>query len=193
MNTSSIWCLNFCIFNLVITFSPKTTFITWSSTYTHGHARTCTHAHTHMGRRVIGISDLWSGQKILINWYLTPVVNFGEVRCPQLAKYSTSRRVGAPGIFSDLLKFVQMLKREWGAKSNGKLSHIFIPSKTATLVPEFAVEQLPLHRTTAWVPEYTVKDLTLGRTLRWYNIKYKILNRRIEGFLCVIPSLKRLN
>ena len=32
-----------------------------------------------------------------------------------------------------------MLKREWGAESNGKLPHLFIPSKTATLFPEFAV------------------------------------------------------
>ena len=32
-----------------------------------------------------------------------------------------------------------MLKREWDAESNGKLQHQFIPSKTATLVPEFAV------------------------------------------------------
>ena len=40
--------------------------------------------------------------------------------------------VGARGIFSDLLKFVQMLKREWGVESNGKLPHLFIPSKTAT-------------------------------------------------------------
>ena len=35
-----------------------------------------------------------------------------------------------------------MLKRE-SAESNGKLPHRYIPSKTATLVPEFAVEDLP--------------------------------------------------
>ena len=52
--------------------------------------------------------------------------------------------IGAPGIFPDLLKSVQMLKGEWGAESNGKLSHLFNPSKTAALVPEFAVEDLPL-------------------------------------------------
>ena len=57
-----------------------------------------------------------------------------------------------------------MLKREWGAKSNGKLQHLFIPSKMATLVLEFAVEDLPLGRTAASVPEFAVKDLLLGRT-----------------------------
>ena len=36
-----------------------------------------------------------------------------------------------------------MLKREWGAESNGKLPHLSIPGKTAALVPEFAVEDLP--------------------------------------------------
>ena len=36
-----------------------------------------------------------------------------------------------------------MLKNIAGAKSNGKLPHLFIPSKTAALVPEFAVEDLP--------------------------------------------------
>ena len=40
--------------------------------------------------------------------------------------------VGVPGIFSDLLRFVQMLKREWGAETNGKLPHLFIPNKTTT-------------------------------------------------------------
>ena len=52
-----------------------------------------------------------------------------------------------------------MLKREWSAENNGKLSHLFIPSKTATLVPEFAVKYLPL------VPEFAVKVLPFGRTL----------------------------
>ena len=56
-----------------------------------------------------------------------------------------------------------MLKREWGAGSNRKLPHLFIPSKTATLVPEFAMEDLSLGRSAAFVPEFAVKDLSLGR------------------------------
>ena len=58
-----------------------------------------------------------------------------------------------------------MLKIEWDAESNGKLPHLFIPSKTATLVPVFSVEDLPLGRTAASVPDFAVKDLSLGRTL----------------------------
>ena len=50
-------------------------------------------------------------------------------------------------------------------ESSGKLLHQFIPSKTTTLVPEFAVEDMPLGRTAALVPEFAVKDLPMGRTL----------------------------
>ena len=71
--------------------------------------------------------------------YLTPVVNFCEVQRAQLAKSTPHLHVGSPGIFSDRLRSFQMLKREWGAKSNAKLPLLFIPSETATLVPEFAV------------------------------------------------------
>ena len=51
-----------------------------------------------------------------------------------------------------------MLKREWSAESKGKLPHLFIPSKTAAWIPEFAVEDLSLGRTAAFVPEFAVKD-----------------------------------
>ena len=61
-----------------------------------------------------------------------------------------------------------MLKSEWGAERNGKLLHLFIPSKTATYVPEFTMEDLPLGRIAALVPEFAVKDLSLGRTLMIY-------------------------
>ena len=54
-----------------------------------------------------------------------------------------------------------MLKREWGAESNGKLPHLFNPSRTAALVPEFSVKDLPLGRTTTLVPEFVVEDLPL--------------------------------
>ena len=52
-----------------------------------------------------------------------------------------------------------MLKREWDAENNGNLPYLFIPSKTATLVSEFAVEDMPLSKTETMVPEFAVKDL----------------------------------
>ena len=59
-----------------------------------------------------------------------------------------------------------MLKRESDAESNGKPPYLIIPNKTATLVSEFAVEDLPLGRTAAaLVPEFAVKNLPLDRKL----------------------------
>ena len=56
-------------------------------------------------------------------------------------------------------------KERVGLESNGMLPHQFIPSKTATYVPEFGMEDLPLGRIAALVPEFAVKNLPLGRTL----------------------------
>ena len=56
-----------------------------------------------------------------------------------------------------------MLKREWGAESNGNLPHLFIHSKITTWVSEFVVEDLPSSRTAALVPEFAVKELPMGR------------------------------
>ena len=43
-----------------------------------------------------------------------------------------------------------MLKKEWGAESNGKLPHLFIPAKTAALLAEFAVEDMPSAELQLW-------------------------------------------
>ena len=51
-----------------------------------------------------------------------------------------------------------MLKRELDAESNGKLPHLFIPRKTATLLPEFAVDDVLSRRTAALVPKFAVND-----------------------------------
>ena len=53
--------------------------------------------------------------------------------------HSPYLHAGCLGIFSDLLRSDQMLNRECDAESNGKLPYLFIPSKTATLIPKFAV------------------------------------------------------
>ena len=117
------------------------------------------------GPRMIGISGslIWSKTliELIFNTYgefqWSPEGPLSQIHSPHLHD-------GSPGIFSDLLGSVQMLKGEWGAESNGKLPHLFIPSKTATMVPAFALEDLPLDRTPAFVPEFAVKDLPLGRT-----------------------------
>ena len=45
-----------------------------------------------------------------------------------------------------------------------KLPHLFIPSKPASLVTEFAVEDLPFERIATLVPAFAVKDLLLDIT-----------------------------
>ena len=62
-----------------------------------------------------------------------------------------------------------MLKREWGAESNGKLPHLVIPSKTATFVPKFAMEDLLLSRTAALVPEFALGQNTHDNDLYWQS------------------------
>ena len=58
-----------------------------------------------------------------------------------------------------------MLKRDWGAESNGKLLRLFIPSKTEILVHKFVVEDLLLGRTAALVPEFAVRPALGQNTL----------------------------
>ena len=96
-----------------------------------------------------------SGSLIWSETLMTLIFNpCGEFRWspegPGSQMHSPHLHVGAPGIFSDLLRSVQMLKRDWGVEKNGKLLHLSIPSKTAAWVSEFVVEYLPLSRTAAW-------------------------------------------
>ena len=46
-----------------------------------------------------------------------------------------------------------------------KLPHLFIPSKTATLISELAVEDLLLDRTATLVSAFAVEHLPLNRTV----------------------------
>ena len=80
------------------------------------------------GEGLLGFPDLWSDQEPWLELIFYPRGEFqwspegpvGQIHSPHL-------HIGAPGIFSDLLRSLQMLKREWGAESNGKLPHLFNP------------------------------------------------------------------
>ena len=145
-------------------------------------------------RRVIGISGSLAWSKTLMELIFNPCGEFGwspdgpfsQIHFPHL-------HVGAPGILSDLLMSVQILEREWGAESNRKLPHLFIPSKTATLVPEFVVEDLPLGRTAALVPELAVKDLPLGKNYDddiMNKIIYLSCNPYLNYYTCPETSIE---
>ena len=74
----------------------------------------------YIGRRVNGISGSLIWSKTLMELIFN---SCGEFRWspsgPVSQIHSPRLLIDAPGIFSDLLRFVQMLKREWGAKSKG--------------------------------------------------------------------------
>ena len=87
-----------------------------------------------------------------------------------------------------------MLNRECGAESQGMLPHLFIPSKTATQVPDIAMEDLSLGRIAALAPEFVVKDLPVGRTLmmmiwRWTNVA-SMNDRQLAIESQTIPDLE---
>ena len=118
-----------------------------------------------LGRRVIGISGslIWSKtmMELIFNYcgefQWSPEGPVSQIHSPHL-------HIGASGIFSGLLRSVQMLKREWVRIATGSYRIYSIPGKTAALVPEFAVEDLPLAELQPWFLPLAVKDLPLHRT-----------------------------
>ena len=85
------------------------------------------------GWRVIRISGSLIWSKTLMELIFNPCGEFRRSPEGPVSQIHSPHLLGdAPEIFSDLLKFIQMRKWEWGAESNGKLPHLFIPSKTAT-------------------------------------------------------------
>ena len=58
-----------------------------------------------------------------------------------------------------------MLKKKLKCGKQWEASATIHPSKTSTLVPKFAVKDLPLGRTAALVLVFAVKDVPLGKTL----------------------------
>ena len=89
-------------------------------------------------------SLIWS--KTLLELIINPLwwISVWSPEGPVSQIHSPHLHTGAPGIFSDHLKSVQMLKREWGAVCNGKLPHLFISSKTATLFLSLRWKIFPL-------------------------------------------------
>ena len=80
------------------------------------------------GRRVTGISGSLIWSKTLMELIFNHCDEFQySPEGPVSEIHSLDLHDGAPGIFSELLISVQMLKREWGEENNGKLPHLFNP------------------------------------------------------------------
>ena len=116
-----------------------------------------------------GISESLIWSQSLMELILNPCGEFWwSPESPVSQIHSPHLHVGAPGIFSHLLRSVKILKRESGIrKATGSYCTYSKLGKTATLVPGFAVEDLPLARTATLVPAFAVKHLALDRTLWW--------------------------
>ena len=95
---------------------------------------------------MIGITGalIWSKTQMEL------VFNFVEVRRAQLVKSTLLTSTLVPLGFSRNCKVCSGAKeREWGAESNRKIPHVFIPSKTAEWIPQFAVDDISLSRIAA--------------------------------------------
>ena len=143
---------------------------------------------------MIGIygSLIWA--KILMQLIFNPCGEFRWSPAGQLSQiHSPHLNVAAPGIFSDLLRSVQMPEREWDAESNGKLPHLFNPSKTATLVPAFAVKDLPLARILWWWWWWFMDRLLLmgiigAPTNEEITIRSQVIREEIIGMFMETPD-----
>ena len=100
---------------------------------------------------MIGISGSLIWSKTLMELiYLTPVVNFGEVRRAQLDKSILLTSTLVPLGFFRYFKVSSDDKERVGVRKATRSYRTYsIPGKTAALVPEFPVENLPLDRTAA--------------------------------------------
>ena len=88
-------------------------------------------------------------------------MNFGEVRKARVAKFTLlNSTLGSLGSF----KVCSDAKESGLRKATGSY-RTYLSLAKITLVPEFAVEDLPLDRTAASVPVLAVKDLPLCRIL----------------------------
>ena len=91
--------------------------------------------HSLSTERVIGISGSLIWSKTLMELIFNPCDEFRwSPESPVSQTLSPYLHIGVPGTFSDFLRSVQMLKREWDGESNGKLLHLSIPSTTAASV-----------------------------------------------------------
>ena len=80
------------------------------------------------GRRVIGISGSLIRSRTLMELIFNPYCEFRwSPEGPVSQIHSAHLNVGAPGIFSDILCVVHMLKCEWDAESNSNLPQLFNP------------------------------------------------------------------
>ena len=121
------------------------------------------------GCRLIGISGSLSWSKTLMELIFNPCGEFQwSAEGPVSQIHTHHLHDGAPGIFSDLLRYVQMLKREWVRKTTGSYRTYSSIVKLQPLFLSFRWKTCLCAELQTWFLSFRVKDLHLGRTLWWW-------------------------
>ena len=123
---------------------------------------------SHLGAKVIGISGSLIWSKPLMELIF---ISCGEFRwsteVPVSQIHSPHLNDRDPGIFSDLLRSIQMIKRECDAESNGNIPQIFISSKAAN--PDTKAAVVPKGRSSTANLSGPYMDNIIAQYLRLRN------------------------
>ena len=120
-------------------------------------------------RRVIGISGSLIWSKTLMELIFNPWGKFQWSPEGPVSRFTLLTSTVVPLDLFISLRSVQMLKREWGAESNGKLMQLVSPCSNCSLGSWVCSGKPAFGRTAAFVPTLPVKDLFLSRTLMILN------------------------
>ena len=139
------------------------------------------------GEGKLGFPDLWSGQKPWMELLFNPC---GEFRWspegPVSQIHSPHFLVGAPWIFSDLLRFVQMLKESGVWKATGSYR---IYSSLVKLQPRFLSLQWKTclwAELQPWCLSLQWRTCPWGRTLMMIHLLYKYIQCTKEQKYCTV-------
>ena len=147
----------------------------------------------------LGFPDLRSGQKPWWNWYLTPVVNFSEIRKVQFVKSTLLTSTSMPWDLFRSFKVGSDVKERVGVrKAMGSYRTYSIPRKTAALVREFAmVNLLRLNCSVCscacskWPALGKNTLMMIMKTKIWKILKMDKIQYELE--CCKIRKFKRIN
>ena len=141
---------------------------------------------------VIGSSDSLIWSETMMELIFNPSGEFrlspeDLVSQTTLLTSTLGKPLSSPWVPWYVFRSVQMLTREWGAENNGKLPHLFMPSKTATSVPDLqwktclwtelnlgscvCTERPSLGQNTLVMMNYEYIVFNISLSLHWY---YKV-------------------
>ena len=155
------------------------------------------------GEGWLGFPDLWSGKKKpWWNWYLTPKVNFGEVRRAQLAKSTLLTYKLVPLGYFQIFKVCSDATERVGSRKQREASTLI--QSLVKLQPWFLSLwwKTCLRQNCSLGSCFAVKDLPLGRTLwswwwwymdrnlLWNHQSQRIRQSTLNRLYSIVPMLR---